>query len=551
MQRAFDHRPFLAPLAPLALIAAALAFTSALTPSLIPRTGALQGALAGSAFLAVYAICTAIAGVWHWLGLPVSRPGWLVWGASGVALVIIGFGLARATEWQNAVNSAAGIEPVETARPVIIAAVALGIIVPVIALGRLARLIVISAANRLARFLPTRVALLGALVLTASLFWSVGNGLLGAALLNTLDSAARQVDTFMVPEQSPPSAPVMSGSAASLVDWDSMGAAGRARVSAFPDLAQIEALAGSDAARPAMTPARVYVGLNSADTPEERAALALNELIRSDAFSREVLVIGTPTGTGWIHRASLSTLEYLWRGNVASVSVQYSYLPSWLTLLVDPDYGEESAQAVFRAVHDHWRGLPADSRPRLYLYGLSLGSLYSESSADLWDLLDAPYDGAFWVGPTFTNPLWQEFTARRNPDSPAWRPVLGSGGLVRFATQDGVPDHGDASWGPLRIHYLQYPSDAITFFEPESFYRRPQWLSPRAPEVTPEFRWVPVVTFFQLLADLFAAFHTPIGMGHVYSAAGYLDGWYRLTDPPGWDEDSLSALRAWYAEQGL
>ncbi len=551
MARPFVQEPLFAPLLPLAVILAAAAFTAALTPSLIPRTGALQGALAGTAFVVVYAIGVILAALWRWLGLPLWRPAPLVWAAHAVALVIIAYGLARVTDWQNAVHASAGMDPVETARPFIIVAVALAVVAPLIALGRLVRLMVLAKANRMARILPPRLALAAALATTAALFWMVGNGVLGGAVLRTLDSGARQVDALILADQPPPAATARSGSAESLLDWDELGAAGRRFVSSFPDADQIAALAPpAPDGQPAQDAARVYVGLNSAETPEEAAALALEELIRVDAFSRAILVIATPTGTGFVHPASLSTLEYLWRGDVASVAVQYSYLPSWLTLLVDPDYGAETARAVFRTIHEHWRRLPADSRPRLYLNGLSLGSLNSELSVDLWDLLHAPHDGAFWVGPTFANPLWQDFTARRNPGTPAWRPQVGSGRLVRFATQQGIPDHDDTPWGPVRLLYLQYPSDAITFFSPQSLWRRPAWLRPRAPDVSPAFRWVPVVSFLQLFADLVAAFGTPVGVGHAYAARDWLAGWYALTEPPGWTEDDLQRLRAWYVSIG-
>lgn len=550
MARPFTHKPLFDPLVPLALVAGALAFTTALTPSLIPRTGALQGLLAGAAFVAVYAIIVALGGVLHWLGMPRWRPSWLYWAGRAVSAAIIIYGLTRVTDWQNVVNDAAGMPPVETARPFIIAGVALAVVAPLLALGRLMQAIVVAAANRLARFLPARLALAGALALTATLFWTVGNGVLGGAVLRTLDSAAQQVDALILADMPPPTDPAVSGSTTSFLDWENLGAAGRSRVTAFPSRAQIADIAGDTPARPAQTPVRVYVGLNAAETPEDRAALALAELLRADAFSREIMVIATPTGTGFVHPSSLSSLEFLWRGDVASVSVQYSYLASWLALLVDPGYGAETARAVFRTIHDYWRRLPEDERPRLYLHGLSLGSRNSELSADVWNILAAPYDGAFWVGPTFTNPLWQQFTARRNPGSPAWRPVVGQGSLVRFATQEGMAEHGDSPWGPVRILYLQYPSDAITFFSPDSLWRQPEWLHPRAPDVSPAFRWVPVVTFLQLFADLVAAFRTPVGVGHAYAARHYIDGWMALTEPEGWDDERLRALREFYTGIG-
>lgn len=83
-----------------------------------------------------------------------------------------------------------------------------------------------------------------------------------------------------------------------------------------------------------MEPIRTYVGLQGAETPEERARLALAELKRAGGFDRSVVVIVTPTGTGWIDPAALTALEYLHHGDVASVAVQYSYLNSPLSLTV-------------------------------------------------------------------------------------------------------------------------------------------------------------------------------------------------------------------------
>jgi uncharacterized membrane protein len=91
------------------------------------------------------------------------------------------------------------------------------------------------------------------------------------------------------------------------------------------------------------------------------------ELKRVRAFDRAVLVIATPTGTGWVDPAGMAPLEILHRGDVASVSVQYSYLPSWLSLLVEPDYGADTARAVFRVVYDYWRSCPW-SGGRAFIY---------------------------------------------------------------------------------------------------------------------------------------------------------------------------------------
>ena len=548
MPRPFADRPILARLTPLALVVAAAAFTLTLTPSLVPRSGLLQGAVAGISFALVYGLVAGLIALWLWLGLPGWQRPRLAWGTWAVTLAILAYGLARVTGWQNAVRKAVEMAPVETARPLIIAATGLAVVAALLLLGRLFRRAAVIAANRLARLLPPRVAITLGTVIAAWLFWSIGNGVLLHGALKTMDAGYAAVDALIPPGATPPADPLKSGSAASLATWQSLGAAGRDRVTAAPDAATIASLTGA----PATEPLRVYVGLNSAATPEARADLALAEAIRIGAFDRKLLVIATPTGTGWIDPASVAPLEFLWGGDVASVSVQYSYLPSWLSLLVEPEYGHETARVVFARIYDHWRQMPKDARPRLYLHGLSLGALNSDISLDFTNLLGDPPTGAFWAGPPFASRSWPQFTAARAKGTPAWSPRFRDGALVRFTTQTNTTGVADAPWGPMRIIYLQYPSDAIAFFQPASFYRTPDWMAdPRGPDVSPALRWVPVVTFVQLLTDMMTATTTNPGHGHVYAAKHYLDGWVALTDPPGWDAVKLQALRDWFAAKGL
>jgi uncharacterized membrane protein len=255
-------------------------------------------------------------------------------------------------------------------------------------------------------------------VAAAALFWSIGNGLLLRMALHELDSSYRHIDALLPAELSAPEDPFKSGSSGSLVSWASLGAQGRERVAAVPSKSDIVSLTTAAA----MEPLRVYVGLNSAETVEQRAELALAELKRVSAFDRAVLVIATPTGTGWVDPSGMAPLEILYRGDVASVSVQYSYLPSWLSLLVEPDYGADTARAVFRVVYDYWRTLPKERRPRLYLFGLSLGARNSDLSADFLDVIADPYQGALWVGPPWDSATWRRVTAMRAAGSPVWLP---------------------------------------------------------------------------------------------------------------------------------
>ena len=132
------------------------------------------------------------------------------------------------------------------------------------------------------------------------------------------------------------------GSPDSLIDWKAMGQPGRNFITTGPDAAAIEAFSG----RPALDPIRVYVGRANADTPRDRAELALAELKRRNAFDREVLVVVSPTGTGWMDPGSPDPLEYMHNGDIATVSVQYSYLNSPFALVFETRTGLDQATAT-------------------------------------------------------------------------------------------------------------------------------------------------------------------------------------------------------------
>ena len=91
----------------------------------------------------------------------------------------------------------------------------------------------------------------------------------------------------------------------------------------------IEQVMGEPAAA---EPVRIFVGLESASTEYERRDLALGELQRTGAFDRELLMVISPTGTGYVNYVAVEVAEYMTRGNIASVAKQYSLRPSALSL---------------------------------------------------------------------------------------------------------------------------------------------------------------------------------------------------------------------------
>jgi uncharacterized membrane protein len=240
----------------------------------------------------------------------------------------------------------------------------------------------------------------------------------------------------------------------------------------------------------------------------------------------------------------MDSVEYLHHGDVASVAMQYSYLNSPLSLLFQPEYGADVARALFAEIYGYWTTLPKNKRPMLYLHGLSLGAMNSEKSAELFETIGDPIAGAVWSGAPFESRIWRWVTANRNPGSPAWLPEFRDGRFVRFMNQNGATVSADALWGPMRIVYLQYASDAITFFNYRDAYRRPAWMeAPRGPDVSPELRWYPIVTMLQLALDMGMANGTPMGFGHVYAPEHYVDAWVAVTDVRDWSTDALAKLK--------
>lgn len=517
-----------------------------LTPSLLPRTYVMQGVLSGFSFGIGYLIGILVKDVAIYLGLPQpsrhDKRGVLFVVSLAAIVAAMGF-LWQSATWQNSIRVLMELEPLDSAHRFRTGAIAVIIAALLLGFGRLFQIIRRMFSQRSRRFLPHRLANVVGIAAAAIIAFFLLNGLIVDIGLRFADSSLKQVDSLIEPDVPRPSNPLKTGSAASLMSWESLGRRGREFVATGPQSTDISAFTG----RAAMEPIRVYAGLNAGATPAERAALALEELKRTGGFAREILVIVAPTGTGWIDPEAIDTLEYLHNGNVATVAVQYSYLSSWIALLTEPDYGVETARASFEAIYGYWTTLPKETRPKLYLHGLSLGALNSQKSSDLYDVLADPFQGALWSGPPFSSPTWRMATSGRVAGTPYWLPKFRDSSVIRFADQYSSAHMPDAQWGPMRIVYLQYASDPITFFETSAFYRRPQWMAqPRGRDISSSFRWFPVVTGLQLLLDVAAATTAPIGYGHVYAPEHYIDAWLEVTQPQGWTPETTQRLKMFF-----
>jgi uncharacterized membrane protein len=522
------------------LFAGVVLFALSLTPSMVPRPPALQGVLGGVVASIGYLSCWLGASLLSWLGVrwraePPLALTWSLWGASAL---VVGVSLWMAGDWQDSIRRAWALPPLDDSAPLLIAAISVLVFVALQVLAWLFRVVVARWQRRSRHLLPPRLALLAGVAVSAVLFVLVLEGIAVRVVLRGIDHSARLTDAFLAPDLAPPTSRWVSGGPDSALDWRELGRWGRSFVASGPSADAIAAFWNT----PAKPPIRVYAGLNAADTAQARARLAFDELVRLGGFERSVLVIAIPTGSGWLDPGGVDTLEYITRGDVATVSVQYSYLPSHVSVVVDRTHGVVESQALFDLVYRHWKTLPRGARPRLYLHGLSLGAYLSQETLPLLDLYADPINGALWTGSPYLSGLWRTVQEQRHPDSPAWRPRFGDGSLIRTLNQDGGLQRFDETWGPMRFVFLQYGSDPIVFFDSSLAWKKPAWLADeRARDVSPQMRWIPLVTFFQVGLDMAIALGS-LGYGHDYAARHYIPAWAETLAPTGWTDADEARL---------
>ena len=310
-----------------------------------------------------------------------------------------------------------------------------------------------------------------------------------------------------------------SGSPQSRSSWRAVGGQGRVFLGRGPSRADIEAVTGCSA----MEPIRVYAGMPEEGQSLQNAAdLVVEELRRTGAFDRAVILIATSTGSGWVDEWQVQPLEYLTRGNCATASMQYSFVPSSINFLTDLDVSEEAAVILFETIRRAVDEIPEDRRPALFVCGESLGAYASQHVfSGIVDVLSRT-DGALWVGtPAFT-PMHAELTAIRHRGSPEVAPVVANGRHVRFVN---VPENlwadvygrelGD--WNYPRIVYAQHPSDPVVWWNSELVWHKPDWISEKVDgDVSPHMQYTRGATYIQVLVDMPVAGTAPGGHGHTY-----------------------------------
>lgn len=408
----------------------------------------------------------------------------------------------------------------------------------------------IGALRTVARKIATRKGANPGTVRTAGLLTGIGVSILLvvgllAGGLSAVGSIYAERNAGTLEGSIKPERPTRSGSVDSHVAWEDLGRQGRAFVGGGPSAAAITNIVGS----PAIDPIRVYAGLAYDEDLEARAALVVEELERTGAFEREVLLVATPTGSGWLEPQAIASIEYLYGGNTATASLQYSFQPSWVSFLFDPELSTEASRALFNAVHDRWEQLPEDTRPKLAVYGLSLGAQGMQGHfSDLEDLRKRT-DAALFTGPPANSQPWRMLQAARDVGTPIWQPVYQGGTHVRWQSNPGDFAALAGTWDQPRVGYLQHATDPITWLDPSVIWQRPEWLAGsaadggRGTDVSDSMRWIPGVTFLHLVTDMLVSEAVPPSHGHNFGDVA-LDGWAQVLPQHGLSQGALDSIQS-------
>ncbi|MBP2456098.1 alpha/beta hydrolase [Mycolicibacterium lutetiense] len=530
-----------------------LFFCLSLTPSLLPRDWLFAGLIGGVNAAIGYGLGVLLGKALYRFALR-HRAWWppnrrvllglkvvVVTGAITASILM----LIPAAAWQRQVSALMGMEGPATAGYLRTLIIAVASAAALIATARMLR----DAVRLLAKVFIRRwrlnreVAQFIGTAIVVVLVVTLVNGVLYRGFLAGASRVFQPQNTTTRVGISQPTEPERSGSPVSFAAWDSLGYQGRNFVATGPRAAELEHVNGA----PAKEPIRVYAGLHTADSDEQRIAVLLSELERTHAFDRELLVIVPTTGTGWVNPVAARALELMYNGDTAMVGMQYSYLPSWISFMADREKSMTVGRQMIDAIHARWEQLPPEDRPELVLYGESLGSMAGQGAFSwLPDISRMGFSSVLWVGPPNASPLWRGLTVRRDPGTPEVRPRYDNGRTVRFseaADAAEIADDTAAPWEGTRVLFLQHPSDPIIWWSTDLLFSEPDWLvEPPGTDRTASMRWYPIITFWQVAADVTNASGVRAGHGHNYGES-VLDGWAAVAPPDGWTPGDTERIR--------
>jgi uncharacterized membrane protein len=242
--------------------------------------------------------------------------------------------------------------------------------------------------------------------------------------------------------------------------------------------------------------------------------MMLDELERLGAFDRKYLLLVSPTGTGWVDQTMIESMELLTRGDVATACIQYSRGPSFLEVQ-KVHLGRVQFRGLLWGVKKRLDGMPEDKRPRVFVFGESLGS-WSSSDVLMHQGIEGfnhyGIDHALWFG-LVGLAKWSKTGMRQGSTN-----LVPEGTVAAFDNFDEYMELTEEQRHKLRAVVVDHDNDPIAQMSFRWAVKHPPWLTgeARGRNVPEGMDWVPLITFVQIMVDAMNAMRTVPGHFHSF-----------------------------------
>jgi uncharacterized membrane protein len=343
---------------------------------------------------------------------------------------------------------------------------------------------------------------------------------------------ARSNETIEPAYSEPPASEFVSGGPESISPFFEVGLQGRRFLTDVVTPELIESTLGE---RAVAHPIRAFVGVNSEPLyPSGRSEMMLDELERLGAFDRKYLLLVCPTGTGWVDQTMIESAEILTRGDIATACIQYGRGPSFLEVQ-KVHLGRTQFRGLLWGVRERLRGVPEEKRPKVLVFGESLGS-WSSSDVVMHQGIEGfdhyGIDRALWFG-LVGLAKWSKTGMRQGSSA-----LVPPGTVEAFDNFDEYEKLSAEARKKLRAVIVDHDNDPIAQMSFRWAVKRPPWLdgAKRGRNVPEGMQWVPLITFVQIMVDAMNAMRTVPGefksFGHDYrgDTAHFVHAAYQLAD---------------------
>jgi uncharacterized membrane protein len=323
-------------------------------------------------------------------------------------------------------------------------------------------------------------------------------GLAGAFALKKVTDRLEHADDIIEPAYpAAPTNPQVSAGPRSDMPFASIGKEGRRFVTMSLTHDEITRVMGE----PAVDPVRVVCGYETTDDLRERARLGVADLEACGGFERSLICVASPTGVGYVNYTIIEALEYLSRGNCATIVPQYALVPSALAMPKTGD-GVMLTRYVLEDIQARLASIPAERRPRVVLLGESLGanvaldvSTVPGPFAGIPALEHLGVSGGVYFGVPFRTEFWRRW--RDNPEAmdPEHEILL----VAEPSEAPPLPP------GHMRHLMVVHHDDPVNKYAYTMVLQPPWWMGPpttRPPMVPRETRWRPITSFVIATVDL-------------------------------------------------